>query len=444
VEIKNYQDFLNSKNRKTESCGFKPFFIASDLFDFQKELTEWAVLKGRCALFEDCGLGKTIQYLTWAENVVRKTHGKVLILTPLAVSQQVISEANKFGFRVRRTQDGVVKRGINVTNYERLKNFNPNDLAGVVCDESSIIKNMDSKTRKSLTKFMVGIAYRLLCTATPAPNDYMELGTSSEALGVMNRNEMLGMFFTNGGDTTQQWELKGHARTRFWEWMSTWAKAIRKPSDLGYEDDKFILPELKVHHHILKSQSQSNKFLPNIAVTLTEQRLEKRNTIDKRCQLAADLISNDQPCVLWCQLNAEGDTLESLIPDSVQVSGRDTDQQKERKLNGFSKGKIRVLITKPKIGGFGLNWQHCPNVVYFPTWSHESYYQAIRRCWRFGQNKPVNCHLVYTEAERNVVNGMLRKERQSQEMYDGITRAMNRTIEAKKESSNPIRLPEWL
>ncbi len=293
---------------------------------------------------------------------------------------------------------------------------------------------------------MSQVEYRLLCTATPAPNDFMELGTSSEALGVMGRNSMLGMFFTNDGETTQQWRLKGHAKKRFWQWMATWARAVRKPSDLGFDDGKFKLPPLILKQHKVASKVDYG-FFPRLATTLAEQRREKNDSLEKRCQRVADVLPGNRICLAWCQLNREGDLLAQLIPGAVQVSGSDSDEVKEERLNAFALEQIRCLVTKPSIASFGLNLQCCADLSYFPTWSHEQFYQAIRRCWRFGQERAVTVNLVYSEAEGNILSGMLRKERQSSEIYDGILRHMSEYQKEQKLDCNEnveIELPEWL
>lgn len=446
IDIANYTDFLKTKALTRQVCGFKPLWLPDFLFDFQRVLVDWWVRIGRGALFEDCGLGKTPQALVCAENIRRKVGGNVLILTPLAVAPQFVLEGEKFGIEVKRTRNGEVHEGINVTNYHRLHYYNPKDFVLVVCDESSCCKNFDGKTRRAVTDFLSQVQYRLLCTATPAPNDFMELGTSSEALGVMGRNSMLGMFFTNDGESTQKWRLKGHAKRRFWQWLASWARAVRKPSDLGFPDGKFQLPPLRVEHQVIKSKAVRGRLFPELARTLTQQRTEKRNSLRARCERAAEVVPTNRPCVLWCQLNPEADLLEKLIPGAVQVAGSDSDEAKEEKLVAFAGGHIRVLVTKPTIAGFGLNWQHCSDVVYFPSHSHEQFYQALRRCWRFGQNRDVTCNLVHTEAEKLVVANMLRKERQSVELYDGIVQHMNKVLRSSVESNGTVRMevPPWL
>ena len=317
----------------------------------------------------------------------------------------------------------------------------------MVCDESSILKNSDGKTRKTITEFISKIEYRLLCTATPAPNDFVELGTSSEALGEMTRSQMLGMFFTHDGKTSSQWNLKGHAKKKFWQWVSTWARSLRKPSDLGFDDGDFILPPLNFISHIVKSNYEERTLLPTPAVGLNEQRAEKRRTLLLRCRKVASLVPKDKPCLIWCHLNDEGDLLEKIIPDSIQVSGKNSDDYKENKLIGFSKGDIRILITKPRIGGFGMNWQHCSTMTFFPSHSHEQFYQASRRCWRFGQKEEVNCHLIASNRESIIMHNMIRKERQAIEMYNGIIQEMSDFQLHKKEvkiKMERMRTPKWI
>lgn len=762
-----YAEFLQSKLPERKLHGFRPLWLPACLFDFQRELTEWAIRMGRCALFEGCGLGKSIQELVWAENIIRRTNGNVLLLTPLAVGPQMVQEGEKFGIQVTRTRNGKVHRGINVTNYQQLSKYSPHDFAAVVADEcfpagtlvdtvafdnvltrtyiedvqpgdriinaggvdhvqttrkrqvkravriiagassftcsenhpfftvhgwrlacdlqsgdflvetgtamclvrsdippeavcsrnaeilrnillsemadefsraqsqgtytedlrqdqgrrkevasnssrgmgyqyrensqsesdgesiicaeddrheddewdvtamerrtgrewqranetgddpdsgvgrrleaaghpdknksrvwtanalqdrcwecteedsdrgrwllssspegsrqeegrfpgfmrvdsievlestdsrldkyrdadgalyfydleasrhpsfsvngilvhnSSAIKAADGMTRKLVTEFLSKVKYRLLATATPAPNDFMELGTSSEALGVMGRNSMLGMFFTNDGESTQQWRLKGYAKKRFWQWVSSWARAVRMPSDLGFPDGKFRLPPLEVKQHVIPSKRRG--LLPELAKTLNEQRAAKRTSLRERCEMVVKVLPRDRPAVAWCQLNAEGDLLTMVLPDAVQVAGSDSDEEKEEKLTAFGLGQIRVLVSKPVISAFGLNWQHCADVAYFPDHSHERAYQAIRRCWRFGQKNPVTWNLIYSEAEQLVVSNMLRKERQSDELYAGIVRHMTDAVqETKREptsTNGKAEMPSWL
>lgn len=442
----NYQEFLQSKIPKRKLQGFKPIWIPKEAFDFQEYLCDYDIRMGRAATFAGCGLGKSLIELTCAYNFCQYTKGNSLFLTPLVVVPQMLEEAKKFGVKAKRTKNGEVHKGINITNYHRLQHYKPEDFTSVILDDASICKNFDGKYRKIITEFISKVPYRLLATATPAPNDYMELGTLSEALGVMTRNSMLGMFFVNDGETTQQWRLKGHAKKRFWQWVASWARAVRKPSDLGFSDEKFILPNLNIKIHKVKSNNRDG-FFAKIANTLKEQRVEKKDSIRRRCEMAAEVIGDSKVSIAWCQLNSESELLTKLIPNAVQISGKDDDEKKEELLTAFGKGQIDRIVTKPSLAAFGLNWQHCSNMSYFPEHSHERFYQAIRRCWRFGQTKEVNCHLVTSEAETSVLSNMLRKERASDEMYSSIVKWMNQAQESKnyeKSECPNIEAPEWL
>jgi len=448
MKVADYSSFIGAKQIKRDSFGFDPVWMPDFLFPFQSCLEEWIIKRGRSSMFADCGLGKTPLSLVWSENVIRKMNRPVLILTPLAVAPQFVREGDKFGIEVRHSRDGSVFKGINVVNYERLHYFSPSDFAGVVCDESGVLKHHDAKTRSAVSAFCKDVPYRLLGTATPAPNDFMELGNSAEVLGRMGYAQMLGMFFTHAGDSTQQWRLKGHAKRRFWQWVSTWARALRKPSDLGFDDDGFVLPPLNVKQYTVSSQKMGLGLFPMSAKTLNEQRAERRRTIQERCELVAGLVSRDRPFIAWCHLNAEGDLLESLIPDAVQVAGSDDNSVKEERLDAFARGEIRVLVTKPRIGGFGLNLQLCSDMSFFPSHSWEQWYQAIRRCWRFGQKRQVNVNIVTSEAESRVLSNMQRKERQAVELYDSIVREMSDFQTGKngdgKEQTEGMEVPSWL
>ena len=442
----NYQTFLDSKTQLAGGSGFEPLWMPEFLYDFQGHLVDWSIRKGCSALLEDCGLGKTPQQLVIAENWHRKTNKPVMIFAPLAVSQQTVREGEKFGIEVKRTKNGEVHPGINITNYQRIEKYDPSKFVGCIADESSCLKGEDRAVRRAVTSFMSKVKYRLLCTATPAPNDYMELGGSSEALGNMTRNQMLSMFFVNDGETTQQWRIKGHSHSSFWQWVASWARAVRMPSDLGFDNRKFTLPPLNVAMHEVNGKGRPG-FLFYVAKTLKDQRDERRSSLVERCEKAASVLPLDKPVLAWVQLNNEGDLLTKTIPGAVQVSGSDDDEDKEEKLGAFSSGQIRALVTKPSIAGHGLNWQHCADVSYFPSWSHEQYYQAIRRCWRFGQHNPVNVHLVSTDSESSVVSGMLHKERMSIDMYDGICREMGKVIKLSNgngKATESERIPSWL
>lgn len=452
----NYTDFLESKAQIGTADGFDPIFMPEYLFDFQRALTEWAVQKGRGAIFADCGLGKTPMQLVWAENVHRATNKPVLILTPLAVAAQTIREGDKFEIEVRRSSKGEVNYGINVTNYERLHYFNPSDFAGVVCDESSILKNFNGKRRQQITAFTRKMRYRLLCTATAAPNDYHELGTSSEALGYLGQVDMLNRFFKNDMNTsgqnryrgqTMKWRFKGHAEDHFWRWVCSWARATRMPSDLGFEDGDFILPPIEQHEHMVESRTLPEGLLFALpAIGMREEREEVRRTITERCERVAELVDHTDPALVWCHLNKEGDTLKKLIPDAVQVSGSDSDEVKESKLLGFQSGKFRVLVTKPKIGAWGLNFQHCSHVTFFPSHSFEQYYQGVRRCWRFGQKNNVRMDVITTEGQADILANLQRKARAAERMFDRLVSFMNQhlTINNRVNFTEEEEVPPWL
>jgi hypothetical protein len=423
--------------------------------DFQKYGVEWSIKKGRSAMFFDCGLGKTPMQLVWAENILRKTGKPVLILTPLAVSFQTELEGVKFGIECARSNNGQPHKFTTITNYEQLHKFNYNDFSGVVCDESSILKSFDGSYKKIITEFMRKIPYRLLCTATAAPNDYIELGTSSEALGDLGFIDMLNRFFRNDNQNSAltrqfgeapKWRLKGHAEIPFWRWVTSWAIACRKPSDLGFNDDKFVLPELIEKENIVEAETLPDGcFLPLHAARLPEQREEKKRTIKERCERVLETINGNQS-VVWCQLNNEGDYLEKIIPDSVQVSGSDKDEKKEDAFINFAKGNIKTLITKPKIGALGMNWQNCNHIVYFPSHSYEQYYQAVRRCWRFGQKNKVTVDIVLTEGERKIMNNLQRKNIAAAKMFENLVGEMNNSnkIIIKNNFTQKEEVPKWL
>lgn len=451
----NYDAFLRIKTHEGADHGFEPTFMPSCLFDFQRAMVEYAVRKGRAALFEDCGLGKTVQFLTWAQNVIEHTNKPVLVLTPLAVAAQTILEAQKFGIAAARSSDGSTPKKLTVTNYERLANFNPADFAGVVCDESSILKSFDGARKAEITDFMRKVPYRLLTTATAAPNDYIELGTSSEALGYLGHVDMLSRFFVNDQNNIAQrrmygeatkWRFKGHAEQPFWRWVCSWARAMRKPSDLGFDDGLLTLPALVENQHLVTPESFANGMLFNLpAATLPEQREEKKRTIKERCDLVAELVNHGKPALVWCQFNDEADYLERIISGAKQVSGAHSDEVKERRFMDFIGGDIRVLVTKPKIGALGLNFQHCAHVTYFPSHSFEQYYQAVRRCWRFGQTQPVTVDVVLTEGERRVMQNLSRKAEAAMVMFGNLVSEMNNAIavSAAKSFNVPMELPKW-
>jgi hypothetical protein len=450
-----YHDFLMMKTHEGANKGFTPTFMPENAFDFQAAMATYAIEKGRAALFEDCGLGKTFQFLIWAQNVVEHTNKPVLIMAPLAVAAQIVREAAKFGLAVARSSDGTIASKIVVTNYERLSAFDAADFAGVVCDESSILKSFDGSRRAEITDFMRKVPYRLLATATAAPNDYTELGTSSEALGYMGHMDMLNRFFKNDQNNSAtrrmygeapKWRFKGHGELPFWRWVCSWARALRKPSDLGFDDGAFKLPALVERSHLVESVAPPNGMLFNLpAATLPEQREEKKRTVKDRCERAAELASHDRPVVVWCQFNEEADLLEKIIPGAKQVSGSQSDDVKEGRLMEFVDGGFRVLVTKARIAALGMNFQHCNHVIDFPSHSYEQYYQGVRRCWRFGQKSEVVVDTVMTEGERKIIENRQRKARQAEEMFANLIFEMNNamSIDTAKKFHQAMEIPSW-
>jgi len=452
----NYSEFLDSKRQIGGNHGFEPVWTPDFLYDFQTDLTAWAIRKGRAAIFADCGLGKTPMQLVWAENVVRHTGKRVLILTPLAVAAQTHREAEKFGIAAEVSREGDGSAPITITNYERLHYFSPSDFVGVVCDESSILKNFDGTTRKAITEFARLLPYRLLCTATAAPNDSIELGTSAEALGYMGYADMMTRFFRKLQHTYTRkderrgdvWRLRPHAARDFWRWVCSWARAIRSPVDMGYEDNGFKLPELITRNHIVTARTKREDFLFDMpAVGLQEQRKERRRTLAERCEMAANLVNKTgQPAICWCHLNDEGNLLTELIPDAVEVAGHDSDDFKERTFEDFAAGRVRVLVTKPTIAGFGLNWQHCAHQTFFPSHSFEQWYQAVRRSWRFGQKRPVVVDVISSEGERDVLANLQRKSEAADQMFAQLVNLMHDSLRIDKSeySEKQQEVPTWL
>jgi hypothetical protein len=451
--VDTYHEFLNARRQADEQGGFEPIALSDKLFPFQRYLTEWAIRKGRAAIFADCGLGKSLCELCWADNVVRKTNKPVLILTPLAVSYQMVREAAKFGYECKRSSEGKFTSKIVTTNYQRLHYFNPDDFAGVVCDESSVLKNFEARTKAAVTEFMRKTPYRLLATATAAPNDFFELGTSSEALGYLGYSDMLSQFFKQEtkkdylGWGRSSYRFRGHAEIPFWRWVCSWARVCRKPSDMGFEDDGFNLPPLNVQQHILEdSTPRSGCLFSTPAKTLAEQREERRVTIRERCEAAAEYADRNNFCVVWCHLNDEADLVEKLIPDAKQVSGSMADELKEERLMAFADGQIKTLVTKPKIASHGLNWQHCHTTATFTSHSFENYYQSIRRFWRFGQEHPVDVLVIASNGERRVIANLDRKAAQADKMFDALCEYANRElrIDRRSEFQKQERIPSWL
>jgi len=452
-----YKDFLSVKRNEGAESGFDPIFMPSLLFDFQQFLTAWAIKKGRAGIFADCGLGKTFMELVWSENIHRKTNKSVLNLAPLAVTHQTVREGEKFGIEVKRSTDGKIKNGITITNYQQLHKFNPNDFSGIVCDESGILKSFSGATRGMIVDFMKKIPYRLLATATAAPNDYFELGNSSEALGYLGFMDMLIRYFKNDQNNcalrrhygeAPKFRFKGHSEKPFWRFITSWDRAIRRPSDIGFNDNGFDIKPYLTKNHIIETDYIPKGMLFSLpAKNLRTQREETKRTIKERCEKVADIISTvTGPSVLWCNRNEEGDLLKKIVPDCVQVSGKDKDEAKEEKFIAFSEGEIRRLITKPKIGAWALNWQHCAHMTYFPNHSYEQLYQSIRRCWRFGQKNQVVVDFVSTEGEAIILKNLTRKSKAADIMFDSLLSEMNNSISDQKVQvfEKKMEVPPWM
>lgn len=456
VDIADYSSFIKSKSQWRHELGFKAERLPDFLFPFQQFLVEWSLAKGRSAIFADCGMGKTAMQLAWADAIIKRENKPVLLLTPLAVGPQSLKESEKFGIEAKRSRDGAKdsSKCIWITNYEQLHKFNPNDFAGVVCDESSSIKNFKSERKKVVTEFARTIKYRLLCTATAAPNDFWELGTSSEALGLLGFRDMITTFFKqetskdHHGWGRTKYRFRGHAEEHFWAWVCSWARSMRMPSDLGFSDEGFVLPELIQTEYVVKSEKcRPGMLFPMPGRDMREEREERRNSINERCDKALELVeSHNGHSVIWCELNPEGDRLEKVIPGSVQIKGSMSDEQKEEYFTGFSSGQIERLIIKPKIGAWGLNWQHCCNTVMFPSHSYEQYYQAISRFYRFGQKNPVKVGLVVNEGEVGILANLTRKSEQAERMFRSIVAHMKDAMHLTTQDYFPEveKVPAWL
>jgi hypothetical protein len=459
VVMRDYATFLNSKSHLSGEFGFDPTFMPDVLFPFQKDLVRWATVKGRCATFADTGLGKTFMQLTVAQNVVERGNGNVLLLTPLAVGAQTLTEASKLGVAAARSSNGKVPASpcIVIANYERLHYFDPNDFVGVVCDESSILKNYDGAIKSEVTRFMLKVKWRFLYTATAAPNDFIELGTSAEAIGELGYMDMLARFFKKDTSKVKSrkdenrkgvWRFRGHAERDFWRWVCSWSRAIRKPSDMGYDDGGFNLPPLITNQHVITANEKDPEWLFALpAIGLAEQRKERSRTVEERCAKAAHLINaHSDPAIGWCYLNKESNLLAKLIPGSVEVTGNDSDEEKEEYLMAFANGEIRVLITKPRIAGRGLNFQHCAHQTYFPSHSFEEWYQSLRRCWRFGQKRPVVVDMITSEGESQVLGNLQRKAEAADEMFANLLAMMNNEMRIQKREyeTTKIQIPAWL
>jgi superfamily II DNA or RNA helicase len=444
-----YDDFLASKATVCPPVGFDPADFTAPLFPFQRDIVTMACRVGRFCIWADCGMGKTAMQLEWASQVCNFTKGNVLILAPLAVSHQTVREGQKFGIDCQfASTQSEVQPGITITNYEKLAHFDPSAFDGVVLDESSILKAYTGKIRNQIIESFAQTPFRLACSATPAPNDHMELGNHAEFIGVMTRTEMLAMFFVHDGGETSKWRLKGHAGIKFWEWVCSWAVTIRKPSDLGYEDGNFILPDLLIQDRTVETPRDAvpddagqMALFATEARTLNDQRKVRKSSLTLRVDAAAALAnSNTEQWLIWCDLNDESKALTSAIDGAVEVSGSDSDDHKRQAAIDFQDGNIRVLVSKPSIFGFGLNFQRCHNVAFVGlSHSYEAFYQAIRRCWRFGQDQPVNAHIIYDVAEGRVIDNIRRKEADSIAMAERMVSIMKQsTMEQLKKIQRQV------
>lgn len=458
-----YIEFLKTKEIVTKASGFDIELDAlnPNEFEWQKAVTKWALKKGKACLFEDCGLGKTIQQLSFADALVKKYNRPVLILSPLAVAAQTVQEGKKFGIHVnlcRKQED--VTNGINVTNYELLHKID-GDFVGVVLDESSILKNQNGKTKRALIEKFKDTEYKLCCTATPAPNDFTEIGNHAEFLGVMSQTEMLSTFFVHDGGNTSQWRLKGHAKSKFYEWIASWACCLTSPADLGYDDNGYILPKLNIHEITVKSNDFENAdgqmmLMAETCLSLNERRKARNESLEDRVKAAAEIANSvDEQVVVWCDLNRESEELTKAINGSVEVKGSDTDEHKSKSMTGFSKGDVKVLVSKPKIAGWGMNWQNCNKVIFVGlSDSFESYYQAVRRCWRFGQKNEVDVYIIISEKEGAVKENIERKQRDVQKMTEELVKYTKDILQSDIHSTvrmsekyyafEEIIIPEWI
>ena len=452
-----YQEFLQNKRHSIGEFGFEPNYIPDIAFDFQRFIIEKAVRKGRVAIFADTGLGKTLIQLSIAKNIIENTNKKVLILTPLAVAFQFILEAEKLGIDdIEYSKEGKHTKKIVICNYERLHYFDSNDFIGVILDESSILKNFDGKIKNQITTFIKKIPYRFLSTATPSPNDFIELGTSSEALGYMGYMDMLTKFFKNNQNSVdsnnrnigEKFYLKPHAENSFFAWVNQWSIMVKMPSDIGFSNDRYILPPLHVNKHTVKNQSlidvngQITMFTP-IAKSMTEVKHEQRQTVESRCEKAVELAEG-KTSVYWCNLNDESRILNSLDSEAVEIIGSMSIEKKEDILINFASGNIKRIITKPKMTSFGLNWQHCNHSVFFPTWSYEQYYQSIRRFWRFGQSSPVTIDIVVSDGQQRVLDTIQQKTEKAIALHKNLTKNVNSVFQNNvKEFNKEIIKPSF-
>ena len=450
-----YSEFIKSKSFRHAQAGFSCNDLNENLFDYQIPIVKWALKRGKAAIFADTGLGKTIMQLEWANQVNKHTNKPVLILAPLAVSNQTIKEGNKYGIKVFKADPENIVNGVQITNYEQLHKYDNSFFSGICLDESSILKGMNGSRRKEITEFSKSIQYRLSCTATPSPNDFMEIGTQSEFLGIMSQVEMLAMFFIHDGSDTSKWRLKGHGQAKFFEWMASWSVVIRSPSDLGFDGSKHKLKPIIYHSHVIETDP-INSLIVEPAQGLNDRNKARKDSVDKRVEKAAEIANSMNGQVLvWCNLNDESEKLTNLINDAVEVKGSDNPEHKSRSLLGFADNSVRVLVSKPKIAGFGMNWQNCHQMIFVGlSDSWESYYQAIRRCWRFGQIKDVHVHIISADTEGSVIENIKRKDAQNNDlgnmMLNHMKTAMDKEIfsaSTTKTEYNPtlkMEIPEWL
>lgn len=443
-----YDTFVQNKRRAEVATGHQPGNLNEYLKPFQHAITSWAVRRGRAAVFADTGLGKTIMQLSWADEVQSHTKGKVLILAPLAVSEQTIEEGAKFGIEVNRVPLGadIPHSGLWITNYERMDSIDFSELHGLVLDESSILKAHDGKTRQRIIDSAQGIPYRLSCTATPSPNDFEELGNQCEFLGVMTRTEMLATYFVNDTGDTGTWRLKGWGASKFWEWMGTWSVVVRNPEDIGFDGHEYLLPPLEYIEHVVETEQLGDELFARPAQTLQERRKAQRDSLEARCKALADVVNADksEPWLIWCHLNDEAELLADLIDGAVNVQGSDAPEVKSKNLLGFAHGEIRVLVSKPKIAGFGMNWQHCARMAFVGLDdSFEKFYQAVRRCYRFGQKRNVQVHLFTAENEGQILANLKRKEEQhhqiSASMIEHMKDIMNNELKGQQNIVDEYR-----
>lgn len=449
-----YEEFINSKTHSTGNFGFEPIWFPEMAFDFQKHIIERAIRKGRIGIFADTGLGKTLMLLSVAYNIVLKTNKKVILLTPLAVAFQFIDEAQKIGIDdIEYSKDGNHTKKIVICNYERLHYFNSSDFECVVLDESSILKNFNGQIKNQITTFIKKVPYRFLATATPSPNDFIELGTSSEALGYMGYMDMLGKFFKNNQNSVdsnnknigEKFYLKPHAEKAFFQWVNSWSLMVKRPSDIGFDDTRYKLPNLITNQHVVKHDNHyaMGSLFAIDAKTMSEIKTEQKVTEEARCEKAIELASG-KTSVYWCNTNNESAILKSADKEAVEIIGSQSIDQKEDILKAFAHGDIKRIITKAKMTGMGLNWQHCNHSVFFPTWSYEQYYQAIRRFWRFGQTQDVTIDIVISEGQTRVMQALKEKTQKAQELYENLVQQVNNEYKHDiKKDTQKIILPKF-